>query len=139
MTTSVTPIAATRLLKTEPYEASVAQQKARSCVPRERFNYLLRKPRCPRMLCNIAPHNLSATVSQDAHDVERSKRGRHRDEYIDGGDADCFVAQEATPRGQRRSDSSRHVLCDRGLADLDTVPRFGPKRPPPTTSGRRPA
>ena len=98
MTTSVIPIAATRLLKTEPYEASRSRsRKLRSCVPRKRFNYLLRKPRCRGMLRNIEPHNLSATVSQDDHDVEQSKRGRHGDEHVDGGDADCFVAQKATP------------------------------------------
>ena len=71
------------------------------------------------MLGNVEPHNLSATVSQDDHDVEQSKRGRHRDEHVDGGDADCFVAQEAAPCRRRRSDPSHHVLCDRGLADLD--------------------
>ena len=38
---------------------------------------------------------------------------------IDGGDADCFVAQKATPCRRRRSDPSHHVLCDRGLADLN--------------------
>ena len=37
---------------------AVAQQKAiRSCLPRERFNYLLRKPRCRGMLRNIEPLN----------------------------------------------------------------------------------
>ena len=45
---------------------AVAQQKAWRCVPRERFNYLLRKPRCRRMLRNIEPHNLSATVTNDS-------------------------------------------------------------------------
>jgi hypothetical protein len=49
------------------------------------------------MLRNIEPHNFSATVSQDYHNVEQSKRGRHGDEHIDGSDADCFVAQKATP------------------------------------------
>jgi hypothetical protein len=45
--TSVIPIAATRLLKTEPYEASRSRsRKAMSCLPRERFNYLLREPPC---------------------------------------------------------------------------------------------
>jgi hypothetical protein len=49
------------------------------------------------MLRNIESHNLSATVRQDGHDVEQSKRDRHGDEHVDGSDADCFVAQEATP------------------------------------------
>ena len=79
----------------------------------------MRKPRCCGMPRNIEPHNPSATVSQNDHDVEQSKRGRHRDEHVDGGDAGCFVAQEATPCRRRRSDSSDHVLGDRGLADLD--------------------
>jgi hypothetical protein len=35
-----------------------------------------------------------------------------------GGDADCLVAQEATPCRRRPSDWSHHVLCDRSLADL---------------------
>ena len=71
------------------------------------------------MLRNIEPHNPSATVSQDDHNVEQSKRDRHGDEHVDGSDADCFVAQEPTPGRRRSSDSSHHVLCDRGLADLD--------------------
>ena len=42
--------------------------------------YLVRNPRCRGMLRNIEPHNPSATVSQDDHDVEQSKRGRHGDQ-----------------------------------------------------------
>jgi hypothetical protein len=39
------------------------------------------------MLRNIEPHNLSATVSQDHHNIEQSKRGRQGDEHVDGGNA----------------------------------------------------
>ena len=96
MTTSVIPIAASRLLKTEPYKASQSRSRKRGAVsPWERFNYLRRKPRCRGMPHNIDLHNLSATMRQDDHNVEQSKRGRHRDEHVDGGDADCFVAQRS--------------------------------------------
>jgi hypothetical protein len=42
------------------------------------------------MLRNIESHNPSATVSQDDHNVEQSKRGRHGNEHVDGGDADLL-------------------------------------------------
>jgi hypothetical protein len=54
-------------------------------------------------------------------DIEQSKRGRHGNEHVDGDNPDCFVAQEPTPRRRKRSDSSHHVFCDRGLADLDAL------------------
>jgi hypothetical protein len=44
------------------------------------------------MLRDIEPHNPSTIVSQDDHDVKRTKRGRHGNGHVDGGDADCFVA-----------------------------------------------
>ena len=73
MTTSVIshrrdPLAEDRAVR----GVAVAQQKARSCVPRGRLNYLLRKPRCRGMPRNIEPQNLSAIVNQDDHDIEQS-------------------------------------------------------------------
>ena len=90
------PIAATRLLEDRTVRGvAVAQQKAGSYVPRKRFNYLLRKPRRRGMLGDIAPHNPSATVSQDDHDVEQSKRGRHGDEHV------CETDQRAMKEAPR--------------------------------------
>ena len=45
MTTSVILIAATRLLKTEPYEASRSRSRKLGALPLKRLNYLLQKPR----------------------------------------------------------------------------------------------
>ena len=65
VTVSVMPIAATRLLEDEPYEASRSRSRKLGAVShRKRFNYLLRKPRRRGMLGDIEPHNPSATVSQ---------------------------------------------------------------------------
>ena len=90
------PIAATRLLEDRTVRG-VAGRAAESweLCPRKRFNYLLRKPRRRGMLGDIAPHNPSATVSQDDHDVEQSKRGRHGDEHV------CETDQRAMKEAPR--------------------------------------
>src|ERR1700693_4660834 len=124
VTTSVIPLAATRLLKTEPYAVSRSRSRKLGAVSQGKAStILLRKPGCRGMLRNIESHNPSATVSQDDHNVDQSKRGRHGNEHVDCGDAECFVAQEATPGRRRRPSSSHHVLRDCGLADLNAEPQ----------------
>jgi hypothetical protein len=39
----------------------------------ETLHYLLRKPRCPEMPRSIEPHNFTAIMSQDDHDVGSRK------------------------------------------------------------------
>jgi hypothetical protein len=86
--TSVTPIPATRLLKTEPHEAS--RSRSRKLGAASHGNAQLpaaaSEPRFRGTLRNIEPYNLSSIVSPDDHYVEQSKRGRHGDKHVDGGD-----------------------------------------------------
>ena len=64
MTTSVTPIAATRLLKTEPYEASRSRRRKLGSVSHGNASITCCESHAAvRMLRNIEPHNPSATVS----------------------------------------------------------------------------
>jgi hypothetical protein len=72
------------------------------------------------MLRNIEPDNLSATVSQDDHDVEQSKRGLHGNEHVDGDDADCFVAEETTHVGE--GVPARRIMYFATVAWLTSMP-----------------
>src|ERR1700730_15413525 len=60
---------------------AVTQQKAGSCVPRKTLQLPAAKRRSRGMPRNIEPHNLSATVGQDDHDVEQSKGPTRRRTY----------------------------------------------------------
>jgi hypothetical protein len=112
-------IAAIRLLKTEPYEASRSRSRKLGAVSQGNTSLSAGASRTAVGCCVTSNPAISTIVSQDDREVEQSKRSRHGDEHVDGGDTDRFVAQKAAPCRRRPSDPSHHVLCDRGLADLD--------------------
>jgi len=61
-------------------------------------------------------------VSQDDHDVGQSKRNRHGDEHVDGSDADCPVAQGATPCGE--GVPTRRTMYLASITWLCSIPSF---------------
>ena len=110
---------------------TVAQQIARSSVPRECFGYLARGPNGGRTVCDSRAYDLPAIMRQNDHDIEQLKRSGHHNEHIDGSDAFGLVA----PSRGRCASSSHHVLGDRSLADFDAEleqltmnPRCTPER-----------
>ena len=134
VTTSVMPMALTRSQNSEPVRGvTVAQQIARSGVPRKRFGYLAREPGGGRMLGDRRANDLPAIVAEDDRHVEQPKRyGRHQ-EHVDRDDTLSVIAQEAPPSRRRCSVPSHHVLGDRILADLDVELKqltVDPRRPP---------
>ena len=98
---------------------AIAQQVARSGVPRECFGYLAREPGSGRMLGDSRAYDLPSIVRQNDHDVEQPKRCGGYTEHIDRGDAFGLIAQEAPPSRGRLTSSSHHVLGNRSLTDLD--------------------
>ena len=71
------------------------------------------------MLGDIKSHNLPAMMGQNDHHIEQPKRCTSHDKHVDGGDTLGLVAQKAPPSRRGPASSSRHVLGDRRLADLD--------------------
>jgi hypothetical protein len=74
------------------------------------------------MLRNIEPHNLSATVNLDDHDVEQSKRGGHGDERIDGGDAIASLRRKLRHVGE--GVPTRRTMYFATVARLTSMPSF---------------
>ena len=73
-----------------------------------------------RMRGYIQPQKLTTTVPQDQESVQRPKRDRRDQEQIHRCDTVGMIAKEGLPALRRRPPSPRHVLCDRGLSDIDT-------------------
>jgi hypothetical protein len=81
------------------------------------------------------PQKLTTTVPQDQESVQQPKRDRRDQEQVHRCDAIGMIAKEGLPALRRRHPPSRHVLCDRGLSDIDAeleqfavYPRSAPKR-----------
>src|SRR5262245_15757585 len=81
------------------------------------------------------PQKLTTTVRQDQESVQQPKRDRRDQEQIHRCDAVGMIAKEGLPALRRRHPPPRHLLCDRGLSDIDAeleqfavYPRSAPKR-----------
>src|SRR6202453_3350281 len=98
---------------------AIAQQVARSGVPRECFGYLAREPGSGRMLGDSRAYDLPSIVRQNDHDVEQPKRCGRYNEHIDRGDAFGLIAQEAPPSRGRLTSSSQATMTDL----TPTIPR----------------
>ena len=78
-------------------------------------------PFCVRMRGDIQPYKLATTVPQDQQPIQQSKRDCRDQEQIHRGDAVGMVAEEGLLALRRRSPSPCHVLCDRGLPNVDAM------------------
>jgi hypothetical protein len=58
-------------------------------------------------------------VLQDQQSVQQPKRNRRDQEQIHRCDAVGMIAKEGLPALRRRHPPPRHILCDRGLSDVD--------------------
>jgi len=113
----------------------VANDISRRRLPPVCLDDLTSNPFGARMRGYTQPQKLTTTVPQDQESVQQPKRDRGDHEQIHRGNAVGMIAKEGLPALRRRPPSPRHVLCDRGLSDIDAeleqfavYPRCTPKR-----------
>jgi hypothetical protein len=136
-----------------PKPGGMAEWHSPSCRPNELTNHdvadspdrrdlrpnaasgLASNPFSARVRGYTQPQKLTSTVLQDQQSVQQPKRDRRHQEQIHRCDAVGMIAKEGPPALRRRHPPPRHVLCDRGLSDIDAeleqfavYPRSAPKR-----------
>ena len=114
---------------------TVADDVARRPLPPVCLGQLPGNPFRCRMLSDAYQQKLATTVLQDQQSVQQPKGDRRNQEQIHRCDAISVIAQEGLPTLRRRSPSSRHVLCDRGLSDIDAKLEQFPVHPGRTPKG----
>jgi hypothetical protein len=65
------------------------------------------------------PQKLAAGMLQDQKSIQQPKRDRRDDEQIHRRNAVGMIAQKGLPALGWRTPSPSHVLCNRGLPDID--------------------
>jgi hypothetical protein len=101
----------------------IADQVARSLVPRERLADLTCNPFRGRVCRDVDPDKISAFQpddddDDDDDDIEQVEANGWDNEQIRGGDIRCMVAQKGEPPLRGWPISLDHVLGDAGLSDL---------------------
>src|SRR5262245_50075041 len=98
---------------------TVANDVARCPLPSVCLGQLASNPFRGRMRGDAYPQKLATTVLQDQQSVQQSKRDCRDQEQIHRCNAIGVIAQEGLPALRRWSPPPCHVLCDRGLSDID--------------------
>ena len=80
----------------------IADQVARSLIPRERLRDLACNPFCGRVRRDIYPNQLSAFQPDDDEDIEQIEADGRNNEQVHGGDIRRVVTQESEPSLRRR-------------------------------------
>ncbi len=96
----------------------IADQVARSFVPRECLRDLACNPFRGWVWRDVDPDKVSARQPDDDEDIEQVEANGWNNEQVHRGDIRCMVAQEGEPPLRGRSTSLGHVLGDAGLSDL---------------------
>ena len=97
----------------------VTNNISRRLLPPVCLGQLTGNPFGTRMRGYTQPHKLTAAVSQNQEPVQQPKRDRRDQEQIHRCDAVGMISKEGLPALRRRPPSPRHVLCDRGLSDIN--------------------
>src|ERR1700693_3384149 len=88
----------------------IADEVARSLLPRKCFRYLTCNPFCRRSCCDVDPDKLSPAQPDDAEGIEQVETDRWNHEQVHGGAVWRVVLQESPPSLARRSSPLDHVL-----------------------------
>ncbi len=113
----------------------IANDILRRLLPAVCLGELTRNPLGARMRGHAQPQNLTAGMPQDQKSIQQLKRDRGDHEQIHRRDAVRVISKKRLPSLGWRTPSSRHVLGDGGLSDIDAEleqfamnPRCTPKR-----------
>src|SRR5262249_6336975 len=98
---------------------TVANDVARRPLPSVCLGQLAGNPFRGRMRRDAYPQKCATSVLQDQQSIQQPKRDCWDQEQIHRCDAVGVIAQEGLPTLRRRSLSPRHILCNRGLSDID--------------------
>ena len=96
---------------------TVTQQITRGCVPRKRFDELLRCPCSRGMLSDVEVDDVTATMGEHDEDEEHSESHGRDGEEIDGHQVVLVVGQERVPRLRGWLVVPQYVLRHSGLGD----------------------
>ena len=113
----------------------IANDILRRLLPAVCLGELTRNPLGARMRGHAQPQNLTAGMPQDQKSIQQPERDRGDHEQIHRRDAVRVISKKRLPSLGWRTPSSRHVLGNGGLPDIDAEleqfamnPRCTPKR-----------
>src|SRR6195256_2364151 len=113
----------------------IANDILRPLLPAVGLGELTRNPLGARMRGHAQPQNLTAGMPQDQKSIQQPERDRGDHEQIHRRDAVRVISKKRLPSLGWRPPSSRHVLGNGGLPDIDAEleqfamnPRCTPKR-----------
>src|SRR3979490_1921560 len=96
----------------------IADEVARSLIPRKGLRYLTCNPFCHRICCDVDPDEVSAVEPDDDEGIEQVETDGWNNEQVHGGNVRRVVTQEGSPSLAGRRPSFDHVLGDARLRDL---------------------
>src|SRR6202023_14085 len=95
----------------------IADEVARSLIPRKGFCYLTCTPFGRGIGCDVDPDGVSAPEPDDDEGIEQVETDRWNNEQVHGGNVRRVVMQEGPPSLAGRPASLDHVLGDARLCD----------------------
>jgi hypothetical protein len=96
----------------------IADEVARSLIPRKGLRYLMCNPFCRRVYCDVGPDEVSAAEPDDDEGIEQVETDSWNNEQVHGGNVWRVVMQEGPPSLAGRPPPFDHVLGDARLRDL---------------------
>src|SRR5580704_5457634 len=96
----------------------IADEVARSLVPRKCRRYLTCNPFGRGICCDVDPDEVSAVEPDDDEGIEQVETESWNNEQVHGGNVRRVVTQEGSPSLAGRPPPFDHVLGDAGLRDL---------------------
>ena len=97
----------------------IANDILRRLLPAVCLGELTRNPLAARMRGHAQPQNPTAGMPQDQKSIQQPERDRGDHEQIHRRDAVRVISKKRLPSLGRRTPSSRHVLGNGGLPDID--------------------
>jgi hypothetical protein len=96
----------------------IADEVARSLIPRKCLHYLTCNPFCRRICCDADPDEVSAAEPDDDKGIEQVETDSWNNEQVHGGIVRRVVTQEGPPSLAGRRLPFDHVLSDARLRDF---------------------
>src|ERR1700736_6170672 len=97
---------------------AIADEVARSLIPRKCLRFLTSNPFCRRVCRDVDPDEVSAVEPDDDEGIEQVETDRWNNEQVHGGNVGRVVMQEGSPSLAGRPPSFDHVLGDARMRDL---------------------
>ena len=95
----------------------IADEVARSFIPRECFRDLTHNPFGGGICCDVGPDKVSAVQPNDDEGIEQFEANGRDNQQVHSGDVRCVVMQKGTPSRAWWPAPLDHVLGDARLRD----------------------